>query len=171
MTRLLLPFEHDSHVTHSPADAVLVSALKRLPRRVQQVVLLNRLDQLDIAQIAERLDLSLHAIEQHLLQALRACLTSSDHENHTAAYWYVHLQSPRATTCERIDFRRWLDASPQHLQAFRETELRWRELSTPASQLGASGWHRHARAAFTLGGCSLVLSLGIAAALALGLLA
>ena len=52
MTRLLLPLEHPSPTTEHDADTALLHGLKRLPRRVQQVFLLNRLDQLDFAGIA-----------------------------------------------------------------------------------------------------------------------
>ena len=64
MTRLLLPLEHPTPVAQHDADHALLHALKRLPRRVQQVFLLNRLDQLDFATIAARLDLPLASIER-----------------------------------------------------------------------------------------------------------
>jgi DNA-directed RNA polymerase specialized sigma24 family protein len=53
-------------------------ALKRLPRRVQQVFLLNRLDQLGFAAIAERLDLPLISIERHMNQALQTTRAQGD---------------------------------------------------------------------------------------------
>ncbi len=43
MARLLLPLEHDTVLQAPCADA-----LKRLPRRMQQVFLLSCLDQLDL---------------------------------------------------------------------------------------------------------------------------
>ncbi|AIZ33147.1 DUF4880 domain-containing protein [Pseudomonas sp. K1(2024)] len=171
MSRLLLPFEHDPHVPQCATENALLQHLARLPRRVQQIFLLSRLDQLGIADIAQRLDLPLAAVERHLLQALDSARPRGDQLAGVAGRWYVRLQSPQVTTCERIDFRRWLDASPQHLHAFRQTELRWRALLAPARHLGADGWYRHGRAAFSLGGCSVALVLGVAAALALGLLA
>jgi len=54
MTRLLLPLEHHHDSADLGEDALLVR-LKKLPRRVQQVFLLNRLDQLSFAAIAQRL--------------------------------------------------------------------------------------------------------------------
>jgi ferric-dicitrate binding protein FerR (iron transport regulator) len=81
----------------------------------------------------------------------------------------VRLQSPEVTASERIDFRRWLDAAPEHLHAFQQTELRWRSLLAPARQLGDDGWYRQGRAALSLGGCSIALGLGVAALVALGL--
>ena len=72
MTRLLLPLEHPTPAAEHHADDALLHALKRLPRRVQQVFLLNRLDQLDFASIAARLDLPLASIERHMDQALQA---------------------------------------------------------------------------------------------------
>ena len=169
MNRLLLPLEHDTALQTPTGDALL-HGLQRLPRRVQQVFLLNRLDQLDLANIAQRLDLPLLAIERHLNQALQTTCTPGDALARTAGQWYIHLQNPEATACERIDFRRWLDAAPEHLHAFHETELRWRSLLAPARQLGHDGWYRHGRAALSLGGCTIAVGLGVAALALLGFL-
>lgn len=160
MTRLL-PLEHAPHA--EAADDALLHGLKRLPRRVQQVFLLNRLDQLDFASIARRLDLPLLSIERHMNQVLEAAHPQPDSVASIAGRWYVRLQSPQVSACERIDFRRWLDTAPEHLQAFHATELRWRSLLAPAQQLGQDGWFRQGSAALSLGGCSLALGLGVAA--------
>ncbi|NIF18481.1 DUF4880 domain-containing protein [Pantoea sp. Cy-639] len=169
MTRLL-PLEHDPHTAERQADDALLHALKRLPRRVQQVFLLNRLDQLGFAEIATRLDLPLISIERHMDQALQTSRQPGDALASVAGQWYVRLQSPQVTASERIDFRRWLDAAPEHLHAFHATELRWRSLLPPARQLGQDGWYRQGRAALSLGGCSIAVGLGVAALVALGLL-
>ncbi|CAM3689956.1 Sigma-70 protein [Pseudomonas reidholzensis] len=166
MTRLLLPLEHAPHTDSAPTEDDLLHSLKRLPRRVQQVFLLNRLDQLDFATLAGRLDLPLLSIERHMNQALQTARPQGDAVASVAGQWYVRLQSPQVTASERIDFRRWLDAAPEHVQAFHETELRWRSLLAPARQLGHDGWYRQGRAALSLGGCSIALSLGVAALLA-----
>ncbi|WP_447739371.1 DUF4880 domain-containing protein [Pseudomonas laurentiana] len=171
MTRLLLPLEHPTPAAEHTADDALLHALKRLPRRVQQVFLLNRLDQLDFASIAARLDLPLPSIERHMDQALQAGRSPQDGLDglaSVAGQWYVRLQSPQVTACERIDFRRWLDADPANLQAFHETELRWRSLLAPARQLGQDGWYRQGRAALSLGGCSVAVGLGVAALVLFG---
>lgn len=136
---------------------------------MQQVFLLNRLDQLDFATIAARLDLPLASIERNMDQALQAGRSRRDVLSSVAGQWYVRLQSPQVTACERIDFRRWLDADTANLQAFHETELRWRSLLAPARQLGHDGWYRQGRAALSLGGCSIALGLGVAALVLFGL--
>ncbi|AZL73381.1 DUF4880 domain-containing protein [Pseudomonas oryziphila] len=169
MTRLLLPLEHDPQIAKQHDQDNLMHALKRLPRRVQQVFLLNRLDQLGFAAIAERLDLPLISIERHMNQALQTTRAQGDAVASLAGQWYMRLQSPEVTASERIDFRRWLDAAPEHLHAFQQTELRWRSLLAPARQLGDDGWYRQGRAALSLGGCSIALGLGVAALVALGL--
>ena len=169
MTRLLLPLEHAPQIAEQHAQDNLLHGLNRLPRRVQQVFLLNRLDQLGFAAIAERLGLPLITIERHMSQALQITRVQSDAGASIAGQWYVRLQSPQVTASERIDFRRWLDAAPEHLHAFQQTELRWRSLLAPARQLGADGWYRQGRAALSLGGCSIALGLGVAALLALGM--
>ncbi len=168
MSRLLLPLEHPTPTTGDATAASLLHALQQLPRRVQQVFLLNRLDQLDFATIAARLGLPLASIERHMDQALQAGRSRRDGLASAAGRWYVRLQSPEVTACERIDFRRWLDADPAHLQAFHDTELHWRSLLVPARQLGHDGWYRHGRAALSLGGCSVALGLGVAALVVLG---
>ncbi|ANC02742.1 sigma-70 protein [Pseudomonas putida] len=170
MTRLLLPLEHGPQVVHTPTEDALLHGLKRLPRRVQQVFLLSRLDQLGIADIAARLDLPLLTVERHLFQALQSALPRSEPLASIAGQWYVRLQSPEATTCERIDFRRWLDAAPEHLQAFEQTEWCWRSLLAPARQLGQDGGYRNGRAALSMGGCAIAVGLGVAALIAFGLL-
>ena len=169
MTRLLPPLEPDPHTVEQHGDDALLHAPKRLPRRAQQVFLLNRLDQLDFASIAARLDLPLASIERHMDQALLAGRSRRDVLASVAGQWYVRLQSPQVTACERIDFRRWLDADPANLQAFHETELRWRSLVAPARQLGHDGWYRQGRAALSLGGCSVAVGLGVAALVLFGL--
>lgn len=163
MSRLLLPLEHGPHAVAAPTDGALLHGLKRLPRRVQQVFLLNRLDQLDFASIATRLDLPLPCVERHMNQALQTARPRGDALASTAGYWYVRLQNPQVSACERIDFRRWLDADPAHLQAFHDTELHWRGLLAPARELGHDGWYRQGRAALSLGGCSIAVGLGVAA--------
>jgi len=157
MTRLLLPLEHPTPVAEHDADHALLHALKRLPRRVQQVFLLNRLD------------LPLASIERNMDQALQAGRSRRDVLSSVAGQWYVRLQSPQVTACERIDFRRWLDADTANLHAFHETELRWRSLLAPARQLGHDGWYRQGRAALSLGGCSIAVGLGVAALVVFGL--
>jgi len=101
-------------------------------------------------------------------QALQTARPAGDALASVAGQWYVRLQSPDATACERIDFRRWLDADPAHLQAFHDTELRWRSLLAPARELGQDGWYRQGRAALSLGGCSIAVGLGVAALLLMG---
>lgn len=167
MTRVLLPLEHHHQSADLGEDALLVR-LKKLPRRVQQVFLLNRLDQLSFAAIAQRLDLSALTVERHMSQVLQAAVPARDAFASAATQWYVRLQSPHITASERIDFRRWLDAAPEHLHAFHATELRWRTLLAPARQLGEGLWYRQAWAGVSLGGCSIALGLGLAAALAIG---
>lgn len=169
MTRLLLPLEHPTPAAEHDADDALLHVLQRLPRRVQQVFLLNRLDQLDFASIAVRLDLPLASIERNMGQALQAGRSRRDVLTNVAGQWYVRLQSPEVTACERIDFRRWLDADTANLQAFHDTELRWRSLLAPARQLGHDGWYRQGRAALSLGGCSVAVGLGVAALVLVGL--
>ncbi len=169
MTRLLLPLEHEPRIAEQHEQDSLLHALKRLPRRVQQVFLLNRLDQLGFAAIAERLGLPLISIERHMNQALQTTRAQGDAVASVAGQWYVRLQSPQVTASERIDFRRWLDAAPEHLHAFQQTEARWRSLLAPARQLGHDGWYRQGRAALSLGGCSIAIGLGVAALVALGL--
>ncbi|MDZ3992522.1 DUF4880 domain-containing protein [Pseudomonas sp. Teo4] len=168
MSRLLLPLEHGPHAVDAPADDALLHGLKRLPRRVQQVFLLNRLDQLDFAGIAARLGLPLTSVERHMKQALQTARPQGDELASIAGHWYVRLQTPQVSACERIDFRRWLDADPAHLQAFHDTELCWRSLLAPARELGHDGWYRQGRAALSLGGCSIALGLGVAALLLFG---
>jgi hypothetical protein len=168
MSRLLLPLEHPTPASEHAAENELLYALKRLPRRVQQVFLLNRLDQLDFASIAKRLDLPLLSIERNMNEALQVAQPRGDALASVAGQWYVRLQSPDVTSCERIDFRRWLDAAPAHLQAFHATELRWRSLLAPARELGHDGWYRQGRAAISVGGCSVAVGLGVAALLLFG---
>ncbi len=167
MTRLLLPLDHHAECTDA-AELALMHRLKELPRRVQQVFLLNRLDQLSYAVIAQRLDLPAATVERQMNQVLHATLPSSTPAARTAGQWYVRLQSPQVTASERIDFRRWLDAAPEHLAAFHATELRWRSLLAPARLLGENLWYRQTRAAFSLGGCTVAMGLGLAALMALG---
>lgn len=167
MTRLLLPLDHHADCA-APAELALLHRLKTLPRRVQQVFLLNRLDQLSHADIARRLELPDATVERHMNQVLQYSLPAPSSIDRTAGQWYVRLQSPQVTPSERIDFRRWLDAAPEHLAAFHATELRWRSLLAPARQLGENHWYRQTRAAFSLGGCAVAMGLGVAALLALG---
>ncbi|MBA1200649.1 DUF4880 domain-containing protein [Pseudomonas capeferrum] len=164
-----LPHQDSSSPDIGIQQDALLHGLSRLPRRVQQVFLLNRLDQQRFADIAKRLDLSSTCIEHCINQVLRSARPSADALADQAARWYVRLQSPEVTASERIDFRRWLDAAPQHLQAFHEIELRWRSLLAPAWQLGHDGWYRQGRAALSLSGCSVAVSLGAAVLLAIGL--
>ncbi|MGF6391994.1 DUF4880 domain-containing protein [Pseudomonas plecoglossicida] len=168
MSRALLPLEHPTPSAEQFAEHALLHGLMRLPRRVQQVFLLNRLDQLDFASIAARLDLPLISIERHMNRALQTASPLRDAVASVAGQWYVRLQSPEVSSCERIDFRRWLDADPAHLRAFHDTELRWRSLLAPARELGRDGWYRRGRAAISLNGCSIAVGLGVAALLLFG---
>ncbi len=167
MTRLLLPLEHHPHAQDLADDGLLLQ-LKKLPRRVQQVFLLSRLDQLSFAVIAKRLDLPALTVERHMNQALQSVRPQGDVIASAAGQWYVRLQSPDVTASERIDFRRWLDTTPEHREAFHATELRWRTLLAPARQLGHDAWYRQPRAALSIGGCSVAIGLALAAMAAIG---
>ncbi|WP_419789331.1 DUF4880 domain-containing protein [Pseudomonas petrae] len=122
--------------------------LQRLPRRVQQVFLLSRLDDLSYTDIAQLLDVDASTVERCMIAALERCVSEpAEHDPAReillqALRWYVHLQSPQATASQRIEFRHWLDADPRHLAAFQNSEQFWRTLYAPAAILGASGWHR-----------------------------
>ncbi|MDZ5602437.1 DUF4880 domain-containing protein [Pseudomonas sp. RP23018S] len=169
MSRLTLPLAQRPQAAAESAHNVLLQRLKRLPRRTLQVFLLNRLDQLDFNHIAVRLGLTASGVEKLMNQALLNSLPPGSRCRGDACHWYIRLQSPAATACERIDFRRWLDASPLHLQAFHDTELHWRSLLAPARMLGERSSYRHGRAALSLGGCSLAVGLAAATLLAFGL--
>ena len=136
---------------HSPLGQQpdeLHRVLVRLPRKVQQVFLLSRMDGLAYGVIAQRLELPLAKVENDMALSLIASQRASAREPAILAQacrWYVHLQNPTTTPSDRIEFRRWLDADGQHLAAFHETELHWRALLAPATALGASGWHRQPR--------------------------
>ncbi len=144
MTHLLTPLHN--LFTPQPVDQgqdALYLRLKKLPRRVQQVFLLSRLDDLPYPAIAQHLDIDLAQVEKAMLQVLEQCRCPAGSQ--AASAWYVKLQNPHTTSSERIDFRRWLDADPNHLQAFHGTELRWRQLLPAARHLGQGGWHQHRR--------------------------
>lgn len=169
MSRVSLPPMQPACDAEQPLRNAMPQRFERLPRRAQQVFLLSRLDGLDLTQIGQRLDLRIECVERLLAQALHATLPPPDAVAAQACRWYVRLQSPTTTACERIDFRRWLDASPAHLQAFHAIELHWRSRLAPARALGERGSYRQGRAAFSLGGCVLAVGLGVAAVLAFGL--
>ncbi len=152
MTQLL-----DSLMTASPVSPTLGTSaeidlyrrrLQRLPRRVLQVFLLSRLDDLSYTDIAHLLGADAPTVERCMTVALEHCVSEpAEHDPARAILlqalrWYVHLQSPQATASQRIEFRHWLDADPRHLAAFQHSERFWRTLHAPAAVLGASGWHR-----------------------------
>ena len=99
MTRLLLPLEHHHDSADLGEDALLVR-LKKLPRRVQQVFLLN---QLSFAAIAQRLDIGAPTVERHMGQVLQAALPVRSASSTAAAQWYVRLQSPDITASARLN--------------------------------------------------------------------
>ncbi|WP_043300956.1 sigma factor-like helix-turn-helix DNA-binding protein [Pseudomonas sp. M47T1] len=144
MTHLLTPLHNlfQPQPVDQGQDALYLR-LKKLPRRVVQVFLLSRLDNLPYPAIAQRLDISVAQVEKEMLQALEQCRSQSGSQ--AASAWYVKLQNPQTTASERIDFRRWLDANTAHLQAFHGTELRWRQLLAAARHLGRGGWYQHRR--------------------------
>lgn len=119
--------------------------IQQLPRKAQQVFLLSRLDQLPYATIAQVLELDVESVERKMVRVLRQCNEACGTSADQALRWYVHLQSPLATASQRIEFRHWLDADPQHLNAFQDAERLWRMLEVPAARMGASGWHRRKR--------------------------
>ncbi len=144
MTHLLSPLHN--LFQHQPVDQgqdALYLRLKKLPRRLQQVFLLSRLDQLPYPAIAQHLDIRQEQVEKAMLQVLEQC--RSQVGSHAASAWYVKLQNPQTTASERIDFRRWLDADAAHLQAFHGTELRWRQLLPAAHHLGQGDWYQQRR--------------------------
>jgi hypothetical protein len=138
---------HGTQAT-SPQTDVYYRRLQRQPRRVQQVFLLSRLDNLAYSDIARLLDLDASAVERCMTAALEHCIGDPAEGDPSRAVllqglgWYVHLQSPQATASQRIEFRHWLDADPRHLAAFESSEQFWRALYAPAVILGANGWHR-----------------------------
>ena len=132
----------------SPQTDAYRRRLQRQPRKVQQVFLLSRLDNLSYSDIARLLGVDASGVERCMMAALEHCLGDPAEDDPfrpvllQGLAWYVHLQSPQATASQRIEFRHWLDADPQHLAAFEESERFWRALHAPAITLGASGWHR-----------------------------
>ncbi|TDV72699.1 DUF4880 domain-containing protein [Pseudomonas sp. LP_7_YM] len=142
-----LPKAHPESPVSQQTDAYR-RRIQKLPRRIQQVFLLSRLDQLPYTAIARLLELDIDAVERKMVRLLEQCCDPSDASSQVqsrAMRWYVHLQSPQATASQRIEFRHWLDADASHLAAFEEAEHLWRRLLAPATLMGASGWHRRKR--------------------------
>ncbi|PVZ20292.1 MULTISPECIES: DUF4880 domain-containing protein [unclassified Pseudomonas] len=135
----------------APGSCPLYHALASLPRRHRQALLLARIDELGFAEIAQHLGLCPERIETHLTCALNTLGQRLRTGSAQASAWYTRLQNPAITPSERIDFRRWLDASPSHLQAFHETELLWRSLLEPSQALLANGAKLQARRKASLG--------------------
>ncbi|WP_166359400.1 DUF4880 domain-containing protein [Pseudomonas akapageensis] len=168
MSSLLSSFQNLFH--HRPLETgndPLSPRLKKLPRRVQQVFLLSRLDDLPFASIAHALDVPLSLVEKYMALVLDHSQAACNPVSSAASHWYSRLQNPMTTASERIDFRRWLDASPSHREAFHTTELHWRRLLAPARELGVGHWYRrplHAHLAWG-GGSLAALVLGALAAL------
>lgn len=52
------------------------AALRQLPERTRQIFLLNRIHGRKYAEIAKAMDLSLSAVEKHMMRALEACKAS-----------------------------------------------------------------------------------------------
>lgn len=151
MTSLLNPLQHlfhrvpdNGHGKLSGAEHDLCSRIRQLPRRTQQVFLLSRVDALPYPTIAHRLDISLEEVHKDMVRALQQTRTPAELSPHEqlACEWYVKLQNPQTTASERIDFRRWLDAAPEHLAAFHETELHWRRLLAPARHVALRSSYR-----------------------------
>jgi hypothetical protein len=157
MTSLLSSFQNlFQHAPLEQGSDPLPSRLKKLPKRVQHVFLLSRLDDLPFASIAQKLDLSLSTVEKHMALVLDSSQATCDPVTSAACHWYSRLQNPLTTASERIDFRRWLDAAPRHRDAFHATELHWRKLLGPARELGVGLWYRQPlRTHLAWGGCSL----------------
>ncbi|UFH50699.1 DUF4880 domain-containing protein [Pseudomonas sp. KNUC1026] len=133
-------------------NASLPHALRALPRRQRQVLLLARLDSLGFAEIAQHLGVTPERVEADLTCVLNTLGQLERTGSTQASAWYTRLQNPAVTPSERIDFRRWLDAQPGHLQAFHQTELLWRSLLSPVQALMAGGAHLQARRKASLGG-------------------
>lgn len=129
----------------SPQNDAYRRRIHKLPRKIRQVFLLSRLDQLPYSAIARLLELDVETVERNMVRLLEQCREPSRAPSQAWAQgvrWYVHLQSPQATASQRIEFRHWLDADTHHLDAFQDTERLWRKLLAPAAIMGASGWHR-----------------------------
>ncbi|WP_296252168.1 sigma factor-like helix-turn-helix DNA-binding protein [Pseudomonas sp. UBA4194] len=163
MTQLLTQSHNlfDNTPGQQGQDSLFLS-LKKLPRRAQQVLLFSRLDNLPYPAIAQRLDISLSCVEKDMHAALEACFPPRTAANSLAMGWYARLQNPATTASERIDFRRWLDSASEHVSAFHDTELRWRQLLAPARVLGVGHWYRKSRL-----GLRAWLTAGLAVALTL----
>jgi hypothetical protein len=131
----------------TPRTLELCRALSRLPRRIRQVFLLSRADGMGYANIASFLDIELKQVERAMVRALLQC-TGSTPAMQAAVRWYVHLQSPQATPSQRIEFRHWLDAAPEHLSAFEATEQLWRQLLPAAERMVGNHWYQRKRRAY-----------------------
>jgi len=59
----------------------LDAALRQLPQVCREAFLLNRLDALTHAEIAERLGVSTKSVQRYIERALRHCLEALDHES------------------------------------------------------------------------------------------
>lgn len=146
---LHMPIQPDAEAT--PQTLELTRRLCKLPRRIRQVFLLSRLEDLSHADIASFLSIDPAKVERAMLRVMHhAHRDLSDTHAPLATHdqadaWYIHLQSPAATASQRIEFRHWIDADPANLAAFQASERLWRQLQPAAALLGASGWHRRKR--------------------------
>jgi len=149
MTRLLVPSPQmlDNRPLR-PDQQALHARLRKLPRHAQQVFLCSRLDGLSYPDIAQLLDVSPDSVTKDMCLALQHCCTDEERRtpvNTAATQWYIKLQSPGTTPSDRIEFRRWLDSTPQHRDSFHAVELRWRLALEPAYALGSTYPYRRSR--------------------------
>ena len=140
-----LPSPHTAPA--DPRTLQLCRSVNRLSRRIRQIFLLSRADGMSHADIASFLDINLKQVESAMVRALLHCARRNA-ETQAAVRWYVHLQSPRATPSQRIEFRHWLDAAPEHLNAFEATEQLWRQLLPAAERLAGNHWYQRKRRAY-----------------------
>jgi len=58
---------------HRETLALLLEAIEALPPRCKEVFVLHRFDELSYSEIAERLDISVSAVEKQIMRAMKAC--------------------------------------------------------------------------------------------------
>ncbi|MDQ8032849.1 MAG: sigma-70 family RNA polymerase sigma factor [Bordetella sp.] len=65
--------EPETAVSSQQGVLALVAAIDNLPPRCRQAFMLNRFEGMTYAQVAQRMDISVKAVEQHIKHALDAC--------------------------------------------------------------------------------------------------
>ena len=91
LENIIAPYHSINYIEYVELEKTIMDQINKLTPKCREVFLLSRMDHFTNAEIAQRLNLSIHTVEKHISNALKELRLNGQVYNYLLFYWTVFL--------------------------------------------------------------------------------